>query len=333
MKNDYAAVGKNYPAQRAFRHKWLEGDIGGLEKTLSYTTTCTQSSERVGSFETPLSMLALEGGGVSGLRSTQTWMWRCIQMGGRFMSYDNGKEMMNFVYVKTGFREVFEECWRVHEVMKQGKPAIGGQSSAAASPEVTPRAAAEADDEKPKRSLTRGRSDASAASSASGNRRRFGGGLKGRRVVTNAEQLAQKEKGKHMREALDQVKKSKVSYNQTLGGWGSTNKLIEEDSKWDHAKGDKETLKAVSAAKRIEDIVMKDTFYSTWLANDAASLRKHYKDAEFVGIVAKKLDKLDKGVKELDEHLTTVKAMHNARPETQPLKAEPKKKVPKKKRW
>ena len=246
------------------------------------------------------------------------------------MTYGSGKEIMNFVCVETGFREVFEECWRVHEVMNKKEPAAGRSvdepAPVMARAEVA-RAEVEEKTTKPKRGLKRGISDASAASSASGKKRKVGKGQ--RRVIGTAEKEAQKAKGKKMRDALDKVKKAKLAYNQALGGWGSTNKLIEEDATWDHAKGDKETLKAVGAAKRLEDLVTKDAFWATWVAKDANSLRKHYKDEEFIGMVAKKMDKLDKCVLELAEHLSTVTAMHNARPDMQPSPQEAKTKTKK----
>ena len=76
---------------------------------------------------------------------------------------------------------------------------------------------------------------------------------------------------------MDTAKVVKMKYELAVGDYTSIMKLMETDPIWDHAKGDKTTLKGQASHSKLMALISKDPFYSTWLAEkDMNTLKKHY---------------------------------------------------------
>ena len=119
----------------------------------------------------------------------------------------------------------------------------------------------------------------------------------------------QKEAAAKVKKTMGTTKEVKMKYESAVGNYTSIMKLMETDPLWDHAKGDKTTLKGQASHSKLMALISEDQFYSTWLAEkDMNTLKKHYVQTDvLVGKIEKTLgESFAKPLYEFTVHVETL---------------------------
>ena len=323
MAADYKLLGRDYTKQREFRMNWVKVEYGKITRTRSSTKTIRNVESKVGKYMSAVAILEKEGAGKSGVARTKSYLWKCVRLQGRLVSYDTGKNSLDFLYIEEGHREEFEEAWTLLET--QGEEQVEDTGMAAGSG-VAGNDVKKGDD---KAQVGKGEmveektGNSDEENEEAPNARGTPGGAppanRGRIQVTDEEKEAKTQRAKSIADAMTTASAAREAYNAVIGNYTVLMDSVQKDTLWAWANND-EALKLVRLEyQKVLDSKNGDVFYSTWLSSEPSALRKaHEKKMDvLVENIKKKLakDKLPKLVEGLGVALETMKAMHNARPE------------------
>lgn len=118
---EYAALGKKYDAQDAFRLKWAKGHWGNLERERTKTVTLKQSVLVGGQFEPPNKAWDIMGRGHMGLIQMKNLALMCNTIGNKFCSWNSATKCLEIMVTKKGFREELETAYAIKTTQKDMK--------------------------------------------------------------------------------------------------------------------------------------------------------------------------------------------------------------------
>ena len=304
LKAAYEREGKSYAAQLAFRIRWLKTEWDAKETSKVHTRN--SSKEEVVEEEDcgALKIYGREGRGRHGLYRTLSWLWKCIRLGGRMITWNSDKSSLEFIFVNEKNRRGFHEAWSIIESQTSGK---GTKKPIEKEDSVAPSVAIE---EKKAIEEQKAIEENTAIEEKKARITKV--------AVSDAEKLAKKEKLQKVRCAVETAAGALQRHQEVVGQYQTTLQTVAEDPLWGWCKLDESFTKAMKTAyKQVTTLKQKDVFYGALLTKEHEEWKKSYaKDMSLlVEAVEEKVPALQQVVEALSDQITTLVAMHYARPE------------------
>ena len=220
------------------------------------------------------------------------------------VTWNSGKSSLEFLYVDEKSRNTYYEAWSIIETQeaaakaekKPADPIIGAAAAAHSGAGAAIGKDADVDVEEPpveEKKLTKP-------------------------VISDAVKAERKERQKKIRDAVDTAATALQRHQEVVGQYQTTLQTVAEDPQWGWCKADESFTKAMKTAyKQVTTLKQKDVFYGSLLTKEHEEWKKSYgKDmSQLVVAVEKKVPALLLLVEALSQEITTLTAMHYARPE------------------
>ena len=117
-KTDYKALGSKFGPKEEWHRSWAKEECDRLYTERTKIEQWSHADECVGTYMPLKKIMEAEGEDAAGIQAAKLYCLRCVLMRGRWIRWNKMTSRHDFLYVRSGFREVYSKTWETRTVRR-----------------------------------------------------------------------------------------------------------------------------------------------------------------------------------------------------------------------